>query len=133
MNKGPRYGKTRCAMLNAAKKMETFRETKLPNPPVNADVEISDPALNLTSSSHAVEISVLTHHHFQPLRRLGRLGVLLTVILGRVHHVGNGGLSFSPLARLETAIRVDPELIWLEVLKHLLNSVLDFLLAWYTR
>lgn len=44
------------------------------------------------------------------LRRLG-LGVLLTEVLGSVDHVGEGALDLIPLAGLQTAIRVDPELL----------------------
>lgn len=42
-------------------------------------------------------------------RRLG-LRVLLTEVLGSVDHVGEGALDLIPLARLQTAVRVDPEL-----------------------
>jgi len=60
-------------------------------------------------------------------------GVLLAVELGRVHHVGEGGLCLRPLSGLQTTVRVDPELIWSQVLKHLSDAVLDLLLAWNTR
>jgi hypothetical protein len=43
------------------------------------------------------------------------LGVLGTVELGGVDHVDKGSLGLGPLAGLETAVRVDPELFWLEV------------------
>jgi len=55
--------------------------------------------------------------------------VLLAVSNGGVDHVGQGLLGLLPLAGLETAVRVDPELLRLEVLEHLLDAVLDLLLA----
>ena len=61
--------------------------------------------------------------------RLRRLAVLLTEELGGVDQVGEGGLGLLPLAGLETAVRVDPELLRLEVLEHLLDTVLDLLLG----
>ena len=61
--------------------------------------------------------------------RLRRLAVLLTEELGSVDQVGEGGLGLLPLTGLETAVRVDPELLRLEVLEHLLNTVLDLLLG----
>jgi hypothetical protein len=39
------------------------------------------------------------------------LGVLLTEVLGSVDHVGERALDLIPLARLETAVGVDPELL----------------------
>jgi len=60
------------------------------------------------------------------------LGILLAVELGGVDHVGQGGLCLRPLAGLQTTVRIDPELLWLEVLQHLLNTVLDLLFAWDT-
>ena len=65
--------------------------------------------------------------------RLRRLAVLLTEELGGVDQVGEGGLGLLPLAGLETAVRVDPELLRLEVLEHLLDAVLDLLLAGNSR
>jgi hypothetical protein len=61
------------------------------------------------------------------------LDVLGTVELGGVDHVGKGLLGLLPLAGLETAVRVDPELLRLEVSKLLLDAVLDLLLAGDTR
>jgi hypothetical protein len=61
--------------------------------------------------------------------RLRRLAVLLTEELGGVDQVGEGGLGLLPLTGLETTIRVDPKLLRLEVLEHLLNTVLDLLLG----
>lgn len=43
------------------------------------------------------------------------LGVLLAVVDGSVDHVGQGLLGLLPLASLETAVGVDPELLRLEV------------------
>lgn len=63
---------------------------------------------------------------------LSGLGVLLTEELGGVDHVDKGSLGLGPLAGLKTAVGVDPELVWLEVLEHLLDAVLDLLLAWDT-
>lgn len=56
-------------------------------------------------------------------------GVLGTEVLGGGNHVSESLLGLLPLAGLETAVRVDPELLRLEVLKHLLDAVLDLLLA----
>jgi hypothetical protein len=61
--------------------------------------------------------------------RLRRLAVLLTEELGGVDQVGEGGLGLLPLTGLETTVRVDPKLLRLEVLEHLLNTVLDLLLG----
>jgi hypothetical protein len=55
-------------------------------------------------------------------------GVLLTVVLGGVDHVDQSGLGLLPLTGLETAVRVDPELLRLEVGQHLSDAVLDLLL-----
>ena len=57
------------------------------------------------------------------------LSVLVAVGNGGVDHVGQGLLGLLPLAGLETTVRVDPELLRLEVLEHLLNTVLDLLLG----
>lgn len=61
------------------------------------------------------------------------VGVLLAVELGSVDHVGQRLLGLLPLTRLETAVRVDPELLGLEVSKHLLDAVLDLILRGNTR
>ena len=60
-------------------------------------------------------------------------GVLGTVELGSVDHVGQSLLGLLPLAGLETTVGVDPELIGLQVLQLLLDTVLDLLLAGNTR
>lgn len=65
--------------------------------------------------------------------RLRGLVVLAAEELGGVDQVGKRGLGLLPLAGLETAVRVDPELLGLEVLEHLLNTVLDLLLGGDTR
>jgi hypothetical protein len=54
--------------------------------------------------------------------------VLLAVVLGSVDHVDQSGLGLLPLTGLETAVRVDPELLRLEVGQHLSDAVLDLLL-----
>ncbi|KAM3072695.1 hypothetical protein ACMFMF_011920 [Clarireedia jacksonii] len=61
------------------------------------------------------------------------VSILLTIELGSVNHVGQSSLGLSPLTSLETTVRIDPKLFWLEELQHLLNSVLDLLLTWDTR
>src|ERR1700761_6708048 len=61
------------------------------------------------------------------------LRVLLPEELGGLNHVLQTCLRFVPSSRLQTAVGVDPQLVWLEVLKHLLKTVLDLLLAWNTR
>ena len=61
------------------------------------------------------------------------LSVLVAVGNGGVDHVGQGLLGLLPLAGLETTVRVDPELLRLEVLEHLLDAVLDLLLAGNSR
>jgi len=58
--------------------------------------------------------------------------ILLAIKLGSVDHVGQSSLGLGPLTSLETAVRIDPELLGLEVCQHLLDSVLDLLLAWDT-
>ncbi|CAH0041445.1 unnamed protein product [Clonostachys solani] len=60
-------------------------------------------------------------------------GVLGTESLGGVDKVDEGLLGLLPLAGLETAVRVDPELLRLEVSKHFLDAILDLLLAGNTR
>lgn len=75
--------------------------------------------------SHDVEHFIVKHHE----AGLRGLGVLLAVELGGVDHVRNRRLRFLPLTGLEPAVRVNPELIWAEVLKHFLDSVFDLLLA----
>jgi hypothetical protein len=59
--------------------------------------------------------------------------VLLAVELGSVDHVDQGGLGLLPLTGLETAVGVDPELLRLQVRKHLREAVLDLLLRGNTR
>lgn len=49
--------------------------------------------------------------HVSCCGRLSLVGVLLTEVLGSVDHVGEGTLDLVPLASLETAIGVDPELL----------------------
>lgn len=56
------------------------------------------------------------------------LAVLGAEVLGGSNHVAERRLGLLPLAGLETAVRVDPELVGLEVLEHLLDAVLDLLL-----
>ena len=57
------------------------------------------------------------------------LGVLLAERLGGRHKVGESGLGLGPLAGLQTTVGVDPELVGAQVLEHLLDTVLDLLLA----
>lgn len=61
------------------------------------------------------------------------LGVLLTEVLGGIDHVGKSALDLIPFAGLETAVRVDPELVRAEVGKHLLDALLELLLVGDTR
>jgi hypothetical protein len=49
------------------------------------------------------------------LQRPWHLFLLGAEVLGCVNHVDQGGLGLLPLASLETAVGVDPELIWAEV------------------
>lgn len=56
--------------------------------------------------------------------------MLLAVSNGGVDHVGKRLLGLLPLAGLETAVRVDPKLLRLEVLEHLGETVVNLLLAW---
>lgn len=65
--------------------------------------------------------------------RLVRLRVFLPVELGGIHHVGQRRLRLLPLPRLEPTIGVHPQLLRAEVLQHLLDAVLDLLLARYAR
>lgn len=57
------------------------------------------------------------------------LGVLLAEVLGRVNHVDQRSLGLGPRAGLQTTVRVDPELVGAEVLKHLLDTAADLLFA----
>lgn len=66
-------------------------------------------------------------------KKLLLLGILLAVELGSINHVGQRSLGLGPLASLETTVGVNPELLRLEMNKHLFDSVLDLLLAWDTR
>ena len=66
-------------------------------------------------------------------RNLGLVLVLLAEVLGGANHVAEGTNDLGPLAGLETAVRVDPELLGAEELKHLLDALLDLLLAGNTR
>jgi hypothetical protein len=59
--------------------------------------------------------------------------VLLTEVLGGVDHVGECTLDLIPVASLQTAVGVDPELIRAEVLKHLLDTLLELSLGGDTR
>lgn len=54
--------------------------------------------------------------------------VLLTVELGSIDQVGESRLDLGPGTGLQTTVRVDPELLGLEVLQHLRDTLLDFLL-----
>lgn len=60
-------------------------------------------------------------------------GIFSTVVLGGVDHVYKGLLGLLPLTGLKAAVRVDPELLRLEELKHLLDTVTDLLLTGNTR
>lgn len=80
--------------------------------------------------------SLITHYHVILLRNHPKLaccsrlfGVLGTESLGSADHVGQSLLGLLPLAGLETAVGVDPKLLRLEELEHLLDAVLDLLLA----
>lgn len=57
------------------------------------------------------------------------LGVLGAEVLGSVDHVDKSLLGLLPLSGLETAVGVDPQLLRLEELKHLLDAVTDLLLT----
>jgi hypothetical protein len=59
--------------------------------------------------------------------------VLSAEELGGADHVGQGLLGLLPLTGLQTTVRIDPQLLRLEELKHLLDAVLDLLLAGDTR
>ena len=59
--------------------------------------------------------------------------LLGAVVLGRINHVGECRLSLLPGTGLQSTVGVDPELLRLEVLKHLLDAGLDLLLAGDTR
>lgn len=85
--------------------------------------------IRYSKSSHAVEHFIVMRHE----TGLGGFGILLAVKLGGVDHVRYRGLRFLPLASLQSTVRVNPELIWTEVLKHFLDSVFDLLLARNTR
>ncbi|KAF3806612.1 putative 5-methyltetrahydropteroyltriglutamate--homocysteine methyltransferase, partial [Colletotrichum gloeosporioides] len=62
------------------------------------------------------------------------VGVLGAEVLGGVDHVGQRSLGLGPLAGLQTAVGVDPELLRAEtVVKHLLDAGLDLLLGGNTR
>lgn len=76
-------------------------------------------------------INPLTPHPLHPLHHKCRylFSVLGTEVLGGVDHVDQSLLGLPPLTGLQTTVRVDPELLRLEVLKHLLDAVLDLLLA----
>jgi len=58
--------------------------------------------------------------------------MFLAVIDGGIHHVGESSLGLLPLPGLQAAVRVDPKLIGLEILKHLCDATLNFWLAWDT-
>lgn len=59
--------------------------------------------------------------------------MLLTEVLGSIDQVGQGRLDLFPGTGLETAVRVDPELLRAEVLQHLRDTLLDLLLRRDTR
>jgi hypothetical protein len=67
---------------------------------------------------HAVEIKIRESINgmcvracFQAHTRHLGLGVLSAEVLGGIDHVGEGTLDLIPLAGLETAVGVDPELL----------------------
>lgn len=108
-------------------KIYGFLQKKLPE---NADVEIvsrADPFFNTIFSQLFISIRYVCCKTLQE-NCLSSLGVLGAVELSSVDHVGQGGLSLLPLAGLKSAIWVDPELLWLQELEHLLDAVLDLLL-----
>lgn len=72
------------------------------------------------TAGHTIICAVKAHDLF---------GVLGTEVLGGVDHVDQSLLGLLPLTGLETTVRVDPELLRLQVLQHLLDAVLDLLLA----
>ena len=63
------------------------------------------------------------------VRKLKCLLVLSTEELGSRDHVLERGTGLGPLAGLETTVGIDPELVGLEELEHLLNADLDLLLG----
>src|SRR5262245_24469747 len=79
-----------------------------------------DVRLCLTSSS--------SYAHWQRL-----FGVLGTEGLGGVDHVAERRNGLLPLAGLQAAVGVNPELLGLEELEHLRDAVLDLLLGGDTR
>jgi len=82
-----------------------------------------------TSSVNASHrLHTLTH-----TRHLSLLLVLLTEVLGSRDHVGEGSLDLIPLTGLQAAVRVDPELLRAEELKHLLDALLELSLGGDTR
>lgn len=96
--------------------------------PENADVEIVFRA-DLLSIPYFPIIHLNSLLCSTQENSLGGLGILLAVELSSVDHVGQSSLGLLPLAGLKSAIWVDPELLWLQELKHLLDAVLDLLLG----
>jgi hypothetical protein len=76
---------------------------------------------------------IINHHPSIDCHRNSLLGVLVTEELGGVDHVGQGLLCLFPLTGLQTTVRINPELIWLEIVKHLFYAIFDLLLAGNTR
>ena len=54
--------------------------------------------------------------------------MLLTEVLGSRDHVLQSSTGLGPLASLKTTVRINPQLLRLEVSQHLLDAVLDLLL-----
>ena len=69
--------------------------------------------------------------------RVGACASLLLVFgsveFGGIDHIGQRRFGLLPLSGLEATVGVNPQLLWLEVLQHLLDTILDFLLRWNTR
>jgi len=84
-------------------------------------------------------LSALLYHIYFPsplllfCQLLHLPSILLAEELSSIYHVGEGSLRLHPLPGLQTAVRVDPELIWSKVLEHLFDAVLDLLFTRNTR
>jgi len=128
----PQYGKMRVCNVERCKSSDTVRNQ-------TRDIPVITPMLRSVVQPRPGYLRPMLLN-FSSLciipRRWGFLGgfrVLLTVELSSVHHVGESGFRLRPLAGLEPTVGVNPELIWLEILKHLVDSDLDLLLTWYAR
>jgi hypothetical protein len=103
-------------MLNAKKKKQRIQGKQVLETALRENKVVKRTTTKDTQSRLLCRVDRQIYSNFKFLTDyLGSLSILLTIELGSVDEIGQSGLSLSPLTSLETTVRVDPQLFWLEI------------------